>query len=744
MIVINRQSFIQLSQAIATHLSLPMKKEQLLISLPDGKLNAAHIEQGLLNIDISASQQKNNLKQLILPALVADKDGVLLLITDKQKNKDKAVIYTAIGLTQDNSSLQITSAELNNREIQACWLIANKKLIQSRGNFIAPKNEHWLKPMFNEVKPYYGALLLGSFAVNLLALVIPLFTMNVYDRVVPNAAIDTLWALAIGAILAVTFDFFLKQARTQLADVAGRKIDVMVSSSLFSKVIGMKLENRPQSSGAYAKQVQEFDSVREFLTSATLVSAIDLPFTLLFLALIAWLGGFMVLIPMTTMLIILLTGMFLKNRLNDCVEESSKLSTQKQAYLIEYINQLVEIKQCNAEGKSQRIWEQTVGQLSDWQNESRTIASSLTHTVMSMQQLTTIGLIIAGVYQIQAGNISMGALIAMVMISGRSSSAISQISSLILKYKQTSNAMESVKSIMALPQEMNDNVLGDELNVTGKIRINHVNFHYPDQKLAVLSDINIEIKAGEKIGLFGNAGSGKSSLLALISGQYQPTQGQIFFDDIELKQWPIASIRANSSWVAQNPSLFYGSLLENIIQGCDQINPTQLSKAIKQSGIAQFNNRLEDGLESQVGEFGRCLSGGQRQSVVIARALLKNAKIMFLDEPTSAMDEKTERQIMSTLNSIENTTMFIASHKPAVLSLCDKVLVMENGKIIATKTPQELFTPPKRKVRSVNISPKTTTTRTKDNNSLNQSSINQSSINQNSINQKSSKKDINE
>ncbi|MBU2871315.1 type I secretion system permease/ATPase [Colwellia sp. E2M01] len=716
MITVDRQSFIQLSRAIATHLSLPMTQEQLLVSLPEGKLTNMHIEQGLLNIDISASLQKNNLKQLILPALVADKDGGLLLITDKQKNTNKSVSFNVIGLTKDNAALSLSLANLTERGIQACWLIANKKLIQRRGNFVQKKDEHWLKPIFNEVKPYYSALLLGSFAVNLLALVIPLFTMNVYDRVVPNAAIDTLWALAIGATLAITFDFFLKQARTQLADVAGRKIDVMVSSSLFSKVIGMKLENRPQSSGAYAKQVQEFDSVREFLTSATLVSAIDLPFTLLFLALIAWLGGLMVLIPITTMVIILLTGMVLKNRLNSCVEESSKLATQKQAYLIEYINQIVEIKQCNAEGKSQRIWEQTVRQLSDWQNESRTIASSLTHTVMSMQQLTTIGLIIAGVYQIQAGNISMGALIAMVMISGRASSAISQISSLILKYKQTTDAMESVKTIMALPQELNDNVLGDELIISGNIRVNQVSFNYPEQKLAVLNNINLDINAGEKIGLYGNAGSGKSSLLALISGQYQPSQGQIFFDDIDLKQWPIASIRSHSAWVAQNPSLFYGSVLENIVQGCESINPNRLAQVIKQSGIAQFTDRLEDGLESQVGEFGRCLSGGQRQSILIARALLKESTIMFLDEPTSAMDENTERQIITSLKNIEQKTLFIASHKPAVLSLCDRIIVMEKGQITAIKTPQALFgtttNTTARKVRSVSISPNTHRTNT--------------------------------
>lgn len=706
MVAIEKQYFVQLGAAIGKFYNLPMSKQQLCVGLPEGKLNPQHLEQGLANIGVNASLQKNNLSQLLLPALALDEDGQLLLITYKYHQDNNQESFTVIGLTQDNSEQTLTIAQLQAKNIQACWLLSNKKLVQTRGNFVEDRPQHWLKPLFKEVKPYYGALLLGSFAVNILALVIPLFTMNVYDRVVPNAAIDTLWALAIGALAAVVFDFMLKQARTQLADVAGRKIDVMVSTKLFAKVIGMKLENRPQSSGAYAKQVQEFDSVREFLTSATLVSAIDLPFTLLFLTLIAWLGGFMVLIPITAMVVILLAGTLLKNKLNVCVEEASKLSTQKQAYLIEYINQMVEIKQCNSEGKSQRIWEETVGQLSDWQNRSRTIASSLTHIVMSMQQFTTIGLIAAGVYQIQAGNISMGALIAMVMISGRSSSAISQIASLILKYKQTAQAMESVKSILALPQEINEKAMADTVNITGNIRLAKLSFHYPEQALEILKNIDVEIMPGEKIGLYGSAGSGKSTLLALLAGQYEATSGQIFYDDIALKQWPISTLRQHTAWVAQMPSLFYGTVLDNITQGCEHIAPQALAQAIKQSGISDFIDRVESGLDSQVGEFGRCLSGGQRQAIVIARALLKNANLMLLDEPTSAMDEQNERRIIHSLKNISDTTMVIASHKAAVLAICDRILVMEKGEVVAIKTPQTLFGLPRKKLRSVTVKAK--------------------------------------
>lgn len=671
--------------------------DQLSDGLPDGELAPHHLERAMLNGNISATQQHKQLDRMLFPAAIIDNQAQLWLL-DKQDEKLTVLFFSG--------EQQPPLTQLTKDKPLVSWHLTMAEVIDNRSSSIHNKLPHWLKPVFDEVKPFYGSLLLGSLTVNMLAVVIPLFTMNVYDRVVPNAAIDTLWVLAIGAMLAISFDWLLKQARTQLTDTAGKEIDLKVSSTLFSKVIGMRLEHRPQSAGAYAKQVQDFDSVREFLTSATLVSAIDLPFTLMFLALIAWLGGLIVLIPITTMLLIVLCGAFLQARLTQSVEEAAKLSTQRQAYLIEYLNQIVDLKQSSSESKAQRLWEQTMAQLATWQNKSRHSANTLSHTVAALQQITTIGLIVAGVYLIHAGEVSMGALIAMVMISGRAGGAISQIASLLLKYKQTESAMESVKAVLELPQENQQSVLSSHSTLTGNIRVKQVSFNYPEQKLSVLNKLNFSINAGEKVGIFGAAGSGKSTLLALIAGQYQTTQGQIFYDDIEINQWSLKTLRKHTGWMAQSPSLFYGSLLENITTGCNHVEPNELARVIQLTGISQFMDRLESGLESQVGEFGRCLSGGQRQAVVLARALLKQPTLLLLDEPTSAMDEITERHIISSLKNITNSTMVIASHKAAVLSMCDKILIMEHGELHDIQTPQQLFAGSNRRLRSIKVTPK--------------------------------------
>jgi type I secretion system LssB family ATPase len=690
---------IKVINAAAQHLSLKVNIDHLSAGMPSKNLEALHIEAIAHKAGLHCSLQSVKPAEMQLPAIALNESGKLIFIfQDSQQN---------IMLIDDNLKKQSLSiAQWNQLTLKQSWLVIHDQVLDQRSISLHHKIPSWIRPILNEVRPFYRSLLIGSLAVNLLAVVIPLFTMNVYDRVVPNAAIDTLWVLAVGAFIAVVFDWLLKQARTKLADAAGRQIDVKVSSNLFSKIMGMRLENRPLSAGAYAKHVQEFDSVREFITSATLVSAIDLPFTLLFLLLIFWLGGPMVFIPLLAITVIIVSGLILQRSLSESVEESSKYASQRQAYLVEFLNQIIELKQANSEGKAQGLWEQTIAQLADWQNKSRETANTLSHTVMSMQQFTTIGLIITGVYQIQAANISMGALIAIVMISGRAGNAINQLSSLILKYKQTLTAIESVKEILALPQEAQPNALASQITISGKVTVTNLSFNYPDSQLAVLKDISLSVKAGEKIGLYGKAGSGKSSLLALIAGQYQATQGQIFYDDIEARQWSVSTIRHASAWVGQSPSLFYGTVIDNITESQKNIKPAELAQVLEQSGVNQFIDRLELGLESSVGEFGRNLSGGQRQAVAIARALLRKPKLLFLDEPTSAMDEYSQKHLINTLKHIQNTSMFIASHQPSLLKLCDKIVVLDKGCVVNIVPPNQLFSPQHSRLRSIKMTTK--------------------------------------
>lgn len=618
-------------------------------------------------------------------ALLEKQTVVITAIDDKQ--------VTVQYFAEDKSSVIPLVALL--KELQQAWRISVDDVVDSRAEeFQKSTKTHWFKQALKQVSPWYRDLFIASLLINLLALVIPLFTMNVYDRVVPNAAFDSLWVLASGALIAVIFDWILKQARAHLTHMAGRQVDLSLSSQLFAKTLGMKLSQRPQSVGAFSKQIQEFDSVREFLTSATLVTLVDLPFTLLFLGLMAWLGGFMVYIPLAVMLLVVIVSLVVQPKIKIALEETGKLSTQRQAILIENLNTLVEIKQINGEGDAQRRWEQTVAALADWNISAKNISNVVSHLVSSSQQLVTIGLIITGVYQITAGNLSMGGLIAMVMLSGRSAGAINQVSGLLLRYQQARSSIQGLEGVMALEQENSASQIVENQTFQGNITLEDVHFSYPDQEMQILTDINLQIKAGERIAIIGAAGAGKSTLLALLANQYQPTSGSMNYDSIDSKLWPASVIRAHTGWVSQQPTLFFGSVLENICAGNTAVQQDKLAQVLQHSGVARLANRFSAGLESPVGESGRYLSGGQRQAVALARALLRDVNLLLLDEPSSAMDQQTESDVINGLQKLDkNIGLIMVTHKPAMMALCSRVIVMDKGRIISDGTRESILQP---------------------------------------------------
>ncbi|NRA43042.1 MAG: ATP-binding cassette domain-containing protein, partial [Pseudomonadales bacterium] len=436
----------------------------------------------------------------------------------------------------------------------------------------------------------------------------------------------------------------------------------------------------PQSSASFSKQVQEFDSVREFFTSATIVSAVDLPFTLIFLALISYLGGWMVLIPIALMLFLLLSSWFIKGKLSEAIDESSKLATQRQAHLLENLNLLQQIKHHNAEAKSQRQWEAIINNMAEWQVRSKFLSNSMSHILMSVQQLSSVLLVIAGVYQIFAGNLSMGGLIAIVMISGRAANSINQLTMLILRYHQCKSAITSLESTMALPQEDNQKAqLSGEFE--GRVQIQGLCFQYPDTEQKVLDGISLSIKAGEKVALVGAAGSGKSTLLALLARQYQVAQGQLQYDQIDAAMWPVARLRKRIGFMPQMPLLHFGSIIDNIVMGLNEVSKEQLSDAIYASGVVTFIQQLPKGLETQVGELGRNLSGGQRQAILLARTLINQPTMLVLDEPTSFMDQRMKQHVIKQLQQLK-ATIVIASHDPALLSICAVHYPLQQGKLL--------------------------------------------------------------
>ncbi|CAH0990288.1 Alpha-hemolysin translocation ATP-binding protein HlyB [Sinobacterium norvegicum] len=655
---------------------LPVDGEYLTVDLLDRACTLANLE--CLCLPISA------LNKVRLPVL-----------TNLKEQDDKAIIILAITGTTVTiaepanhfNQQQLSVEQLQDRTSGSLYSITPINVSDRRSEELRPAQpKHWLRAAFEQAKPWYRDLAIASLVVNLLALVIPLFTMNVYDRVVPNQAFASLWVLAIGAAIAVIFDWLLKQARTSLTDIAGKSIDKDVSAKIFSKVMGMQLENKPQSLGAFSKQIQDFDTVREFITSATLITAIDLPFTLLFLIIIAWLGGPMVLVPIAVIVSLASLSLLLQHRMKNSLDESSRLSSHRHAQLIESLNVITEAKQNNAQGLLQRRWEQATGALADWQSQTKQLTNTLSHTLVASQQFVTVALIIFGVYRISEGLLSMGGLIAIVMLSGRAAASINQLAMLAMRYQQTKTALEGVEGIMALAQENSENRQITQPQFEGNIALKKLSFSYPEQKKSVLDNINLTINAGERIALMGPPGAGKSTLLALLSYQFRPTDGQLYYDGIESNQWPSQAIREVTGWVGQQPVLQYGSILENIAFGQNEIDKELLKQAMIQSGLILFIDQLENGLETNVGESGAAVSGGQRQTIGLARALLRQPKLLLLDEPTSSIDEKGERYVIQQLRQLpKDTTIIIATHRPSIVSMCDRVIALEKGSIIDDK-----------------------------------------------------------
>jgi len=665
----------------------PCSADALAAGLPLTNINLTPelLPQAASRAGLSAKLSRkslDNLPAMLLPCILMLKDKKACVLQELDIKANKAIL----SLPETGGEEQMTIEELESVYVGYLFLI--KQTYHGDRDFdvhLHDSKKHWLWQTIRESLPIYRDVIIASVLVNIFALVSPLLVMNVYDKIVPNLAFESLWVLAIGAAIAYSFDFIMKQLRSYLIDVAGKKVDIQTSSKLFAKVIGMPLEKRAASVGGMAKQLGEFDSVREFLSSATITALVDLPFAFLFVFIIYLVAGDLAMFAVIGTLIILAYTLLMQPKLRHAIEESNKFSGLRHGHLIESLSAVESIKANGAEGIIQNSWQQMLGHTSNWQLKTKVITNSVSNVASFIIQMTTIAVIVLGVYRVSDGLISMGGIIAAVMLSSRAIGPMAKVAALMTRYNQTVSSLRQLDAIMVQEDEFeNKGKLASLTQLTGNIVVEHVGFNYPNIEKPALHPLSLKIIPGEKIAIIGRNGSGKSTLAKIMLGLYQPTQGSIRYDGLHQGQIHPSDLRRNFGYLAQDIVLFHGSIKDNILFGTRQVTEYQLIRAVQSSGVSMFADSESQGLDLQVGEGGKSLSRGQRQAVALARAILNDPKILLLDEPTASLDARAEQQFMQSMaKTAQDRTLLLITHKMHLLKLVDRIIVLDNGRLVA-------------------------------------------------------------
>ncbi|NQY54090.1 MAG: type I secretion system permease/ATPase [Campylobacteraceae bacterium] len=634
----------------------------------------------------------DEIDRLALPVLSIDTNNKVNIIMDIDiKNNKVSALFTDISYGEITTSLDEYKKTFSGNIL----IIKSSYNFRNRLDVSTEKHESkkWFFSTMRKIAKIYYLVILATVFINIFVLAIPLFTMNVYDRVLPNKATETLWVLAIGVIVVIVFDFILKLLRAYFIEQAGKRADIRMSNTIFDHLLNIKLDSKPASTGMFVSRLQSFESVREFFTTATITAFVDLPFVALFIFIIFYIGGDLGYVSLFTAILAIIFSLIMQSPIKDTILKSFQEEQIKQTVLTETVSGLEIIKSVKAENRMRTHWEKSISQTSYFANKAHYLSQVVTYFVSSLAQLSSITIVIVGVLLANEGLISMGVIIAAMILNSRVIAPVSQIASMLIRLDRTIISLKNIDEIMNMPveREASKHYLSRPY-LDGDIHFKNVCFAYKEQNFKILDNINIKIKKGEKIGIIGKVGSGKSTLIKLLMNLYETNEGSILVDNTELRQIDPVDLRKAIGYVPQEPFLFMGSIKDNITIGDQFASDEEILKAAKISGVHDFIGKHQAGYDLLVGERGEGLSGGEKQIVTLARALVSDPNILILDEPTNSMDDLSENIFKRNLKSIiENKTLILITHKPSMLSLVDRLIVINDGKIIADGQKEQII-----------------------------------------------------
>ncbi|MBV7582179.1 type I secretion system permease/ATPase [Pseudomonas sp. PDM33] len=675
-------------QWFCAHYDKPASIESLYAGLPRGqRLKPSLVVRMLEQAGIGAGWVKRRpaeLSSYLFPLMMLFNNGEARILVARHGDQFEFVVPEAGGGT-----LTLSAEELKEHYLGYTLLVRPKAAPDSRTEI--PEGErkgHWLFSTLWNYRRFYYSAALATFLINVLALCSTFFIMNVYDRVVPTQAYATLWSMAIGVFMAIVFEFTSRQTRAYLLDTAGKKADLVLGARLFRQLMEVRLEHKPASAGSFANQFREFESVRDFITSASLATLADLPFCLLFVLVLFLIGGPLGAVPLGSMIALLAVCTFIQIPLSRLMKENLREASQKHGLLIESIEGVETLKATHAEGSMQRRWEDFSAQLAASSIKTKKLSNLAGNSVSLITQMTTVVLVLWGVYRIGDGEMTQGALIGTVMLTSRAIAPLAQAVGLAVRFQQAKTALRSLNQLMSIPTVRDSARRYLQAPKDATLSLRRVKFSYPappmQPKPLVLNNISLSIKHGERVAIIGSIGSGKSTLLRVLARLYQPVEGQVMANGIDAEQIDPADWSANVGFVGQDARLFFGSLRENLLIGNPSATSEELIHVVEMTGLAAVAASHPLGFGRPVGEMGQALSGGQRQLVALARSLLLHPQVLLLDEPTSGMDTQTERQFLQRLEqATQGRTLVIVTHRFSVLDQVDRVIVLDGGQIVA-------------------------------------------------------------